>query len=264
MKSSIGSWVGACLPRHAVAWICLVAVVFVQVPTVTAQSCGFCPINNLNLDYFKVRFLNDGCAIGVEVLVNPINCNGELYSASRSIRVYKYDSSGTNRGLVGEGDVPCAVAGRWGVTIPISWPQPDAARFQVEAWLKPGDSSAESQCSSATPKTLKAVPDPTGDSDADGVLNCADNCPTVKNSGQVDVDADGTGDACDPTKGDFNGDGHIDGADLQLLIRCFRGEGVSVLPDGCSDADGFPFADLDGDGDVDFDDLAAFQVFFGQ
>jgi len=42
------------------------------------------------------------------------------------------------------------------------------------------------------------------DSDADGVLDRSDNCPTVANVDQQDLDTDGQGDACDP---DIDGDG---------------------------------------------------------
>ena len=38
-----------------------------------------------------------------------------------------------------------------------------------------------------------------GDSDGDGVPNCTDNCPTVANTNQADLDLDGIGNACDPT-----------------------------------------------------------------
>ena len=38
------------------------------------------------------------------------------------------------------------------------------------------------------------------DVDCDGVADNADNCPLMANPDQTDVDADGTGDVCDPTK----------------------------------------------------------------
>jgi cysteine-rich repeat protein len=43
-----------------------------------------------------------------------------------------------------------------------------------------------------------------GDGDADGVIDCQDNCPVTFNPDQADLDQDGAGDACDPTDTDLN------------------------------------------------------------
>ncbi len=53
------------------------------------------------------------------------------------------------------------------------------------------------------------------DADADGLDNCSDNCPNDSNTTQVDLDLDGSGDACDP---DDDDDGVPDETDNCTLV----------------------------------------------
>ncbi|HKQ97665.1 MAG TPA: thrombospondin type 3 repeat-containing protein [Candidatus Polarisedimenticolia bacterium] len=67
-----------------------------------------------------------------------------------------------------------------------------------QAWFNPvnGDSDADGIANSADNCPTIANPSQTN-SDADPRGNACDNCPTVSNKGQADTDADGLGDACD-------------------------------------------------------------------
>jgi hypothetical protein len=65
------------------------------------------------------------------------------------------------------------------------------------------------------------------DVDSDGLLNPADNCPTVYNPGQADEDDDGAGDLCDNCLGLQNSD-QLDG----------DSDGMGDACDYCTDSDG--------------------------
>ncbi len=78
-----------------------------------------------------------------------------------------------------------------------------------------------------------------GDADGDVKADDLDNCTLVANPDQLDVDADGFGNICDP---DLNNDGVVNFLDLSQF------SGVFLTDDA--------LADFDGDGTVNFVDLS--------
>jgi len=83
-----------------------------------------------------------------------------------------------------------------------------------------------------------------GDKDNDGIQNGTDNCPTVSNVSQADMDGDGVGDACDP---DIDGDGINNLSDNCPLINNpaqtdTDGDGIGDACDPDEDNDGVPNA----------------------
>ncbi|KKL66923.1 hypothetical protein LCGC14_2140130, partial [marine sediment metagenome] len=80
-----------------------------------------------------------------------------------------------------------------------------------------------------------------GDQDGDGVLDGADNCPTVSNAGQEDADGDGIGNVCE----DSDGDGIFDPVDNCPTTANANqlntdGDGFGDVCDSDKDGDGFP------------------------
>jgi len=85
-----------------------------------------------------------------------------------------------------------------------------------------------------------SVPTP-GDTDADGVANAADNCPSVANAGQEDADGDGVGDACDNCVDVDNAD-QADADSDGIGDACDAGGGGCSLTTGSSAGNGLSLA----------------------
>jgi hypothetical protein len=76
-----------------------------------------------------------------------------------------------------------------------------------------GTGNACDLCPNDPGKTLPGVCGcgvPDEDADGDTVANCIDNCPNTPNSSQVDTDADGAGDVCDPADPGQDGNSNQD------------------------------------------------------
>ncbi len=94
---------------------------------------------------------------------------------------------------------------------------------------------------------LYRLTNPFLDTDADGILDVADNCTLVANPEQTDSNGDGYGNACDA---DLDNNGFVSFGDLTLFKSVF----------GTNSSD----ADFDGNGTVSFSDLAMFKSMFGK
>ncbi len=94
------------------------------------------------------------------------------------------------------------------------------------------------------------------DSDADTVLDGADNCPLTLNTDQLDTDADGQGDACDPfpndPANDADGDGIGGDIDNSPLFNPDQADtdhdGVGDVSDNCPNVANSDQLDADGNG----------------
>ena len=99
------------------------------------------------------------------------------------------------------------------------------------------------------------------DTDSDGVLNEPDNCVEISNPDQLDSDADGLGDACDP---DIDGDGVLNNTDFYPLISLsgLVDTDEDGIPDDCDSSciDSGMSADVDNDNDGSIDEFDQFPL----
>ena len=99
------------------------------------------------------------------------------------------------------------------------------------------------------------------DTDSDGVLNEPDNCVEISNPDQLDLDADGLGDACDP---DIDGDGVLNNTDFYPLISLggLVDTDEDGIPDDCDNSciDLGMSADIDNDNDGSIDEFDQFPL----
>ena len=123
------------------------------------------------------------------------------------------------------------------------------AEFEGQVYVSGSKGSSATPSGLGGAKIYRQVPPATADTDGDGVLDDADNCPAIANPQQLDADVDTIGDACDTTPG-CGGCGQpvCEGVDTD-------GDNVLDVADNCPDICNFQQLDGDGDGIGDVCDL---------
>jgi hypothetical protein len=147
-----------------------------------------------NAGWFDARFRTvDQCRVDIHLsTLSDTDADGTLDSQDNCMFTANPDQKDSNGDWVGDA---CQQA-------QCSDGKDNDNDYLVDYLSDPGCASPADNDETAVTTTL--------DTDADGVPDNADNCPTTANPNQADRDNDGTGDACDP---DNDNDGVNDAAD---------------------------------------------------
>lgn len=123
-----------------------------------------------------------------------------------------------NSKILGNGATECDLVVSGAVNGELrGWVHSTSNNFQSDDGSIISDSALRTLASSQNPLTYTCATPGSGirvavDRDRDGIFNFVDNCPTVNNPNQEDVDSSGVGDACELTS-DSDGDGIINADD---------------------------------------------------
>ncbi|MEM9386709.1 MAG: thrombospondin type 3 repeat-containing protein [Pseudomonadota bacterium] len=133
----------------------------------------------------------------------------------------------------------------------------DAVVAQASAWQRSGTHGFTSSHVCAVIKAYHAVglgpndsncdgldDDQSTDTDFDGIPTVRDNCPTVRNPSQGDVDGDQLGDACDPDRDDDGSGNAVDNCPNRANPGQEDSDGNGV-GDRCQDLDGDRYIDIE-------------------